>query len=424
MSSFAGFPRPRPDIRYETVTLDPLTMTPAEYIKAARPAEWPNYGNIDLTGQEVCYLTYDYLNQPAGKTRFMSVTATCTGNYTVARGKVSAAGFIAEATWTAASGAATTKSGADTGTDDYVCYRITGTAITAVTLNGIYAANGDYYSAITNEICEIYARLPSLTNIFGLRSISVKYETVLDVTALTSLANAWLGCSSLEALDLTGWVVSSVTTMASAWYGCCALRMLDLSGWNVSNVTSLGSAWADCASLIRLVTTGWDVSKITSLSYAWLDCRSLKTLDLSDWNISSALTTLTYAFTNCGSLQELNLSGWNVSAVTTLAYAMYNCRNLQSLDLTGWDISSVTAMTAVWEALPTMWHFVLPANVSLSFTLSSSTNLSAATLVAVIANLKDLTGFTGKTLTLGSTLKAKLTAEQIAVATAKNWTVA
>ena len=45
-------------------------------------------------------------------------------------------------------------------------------------------------------------------------------------------------------------------------------------------------------------------------------------------------------------------------------------------------------------------------------------------MVAMFNSLKDLTGDTAKTLTLGSTNLAKLTAEQKAIATNKNWTLA
>ena len=45
-------------------------------------------------------------------------------------------------------------------------------------------------------------------------------------------------------------------------------------------------------------------------------------------------------------------------------------------------------------------------------------------MIAMFNSLKDLTGDTAKTLTLGSTNLAKLTDEQKAIATNKNWTLA
>jgi hypothetical protein len=56
--------------------------------------------------------------------------------------------------------------------------------------------------------------------------------------------------------------------------------------------------------------------------------------------------------------------------------------------------------------------------------VSSSTLFTIETLVAMLEALKDLTGQTAKTLTIGRTNLAKLTEEQIAIATNKNWTLA
>ena len=55
---------------------------------------------------------------------------------------------------------------------------------------------------------------------------------------------------------------------------------------------------------------------------------------------------------------------------------------------------------------------------------SWSTKLTAETMVDMFEALKDNTGTTAKTLTLGATNLAKLTDEQIQIATNKNWNVA
>lgn len=53
-----------------------------------------------------------------------------------------------------------------------------------------------------------------------------------------------------------------------------------------------------------------------------------------------------------------------------------------------------------------------------------STQFTREALIEIIGNLKDRSGTTAKTLTMGATNMAKLTDEDIAVATAKNWTIA
>ena len=59
-------------------------------------------------------------------------------------------------------------------------------------------------------------------------------------------------------------------------------------------------------------------------------------------------------------------------------------------------------------------------NIPVSLSLSS-TKLDQTSLLDVIDNLATVT--TAKTLTLGTTLLAKLTEEQIAIAVNKGWTV-
>lgn len=63
-------------------------------------------------------------------------------------------------------------------------------------------------------------------------------------------------------------------------------------------------------------------------------------------------------------------------------------------------------------------------NIRYKLDISVSTAFTRDTLNEVIGNLVDLTGRTAKTLVIGSTNMAKLTTDDIAVATAKNWTIA
>jgi hypothetical protein len=61
--------------------------------------------------------------------------------------------------------------------------------------------------------------------------------------------------------------------------------------------------------------------------------------------------------------------------------------------------------------------------MKISFGLYYAGGLNRASLRAVINGLADLTGQTAQTLTLGATLMAKLTEEDIAIAVSKNWSI-
>ena len=62
--------------------------------------------------------------------------------------------------------------------------------------------------------------------------------------------------------------------------------------------------------------------------------------------------------------------------------------------------------------------------MKVSFDISKSTLLSESELVKIFNNLADLTNSSSQTLTLGTTLLAKLSDEEKAIATNKNWTLA
>lgn len=107
----------------------------------------------------------------------------------------------------------------------------------------------------------------------------------------------------------------------------------------------------------------------------------------------------------------------NTSKVKCTAGAFhYNYTNI----IPAYDFSSVeNAYDMCWGA-QYIKEF-LPTGLKVSFDLSASTQFERANLVTVLNNLGTPT--TTQTLTIGSTNLAKLTEEDIAIATQKNWTL-
>ena len=116
-------------------------------------------------------------------------------------------------------------------------------------------------------------------------------------------------------------------------------------------------------------------------------------------------------FNNCSSLQSIDLTGWNTSNVTTMSQMFRNCYKLTTL------IGGITIDEVIYNNISAL-------NGTKVYNSLINTILDRASLRAIINGLADLTGSTSQKLTLGSTLTAKLTEEDIAVATAKNWTIA
>lgn len=188
------------------------------------------------------------------------------------------------------------------------------------------------------------------------------------------------------------------------------LRYLDLSrytGYNATTSRSLYSIFSGFKALtvLRFPTVPKNSVLLTVASQSdWPDsafngCESLLELDMSIFD-TSEVTRLNSTFAGCTSLHTLNLSGWNLSACTKMQNTFQNCTALVNLITDGATMPPV------------------------SFSLSDSTALSVDSLIGVIAALPVLADGATATLTLGATNMAKLTADQIAVATEKGWTVA
>ena len=92
---------------------------------------------------------------------------------------------------------------------------------------------------------------------------------------------------------------------------------------------------------------------------------------------------------------------------------------LEDLIINAMPVTSVHLST-----LPKLKNLIVPLDWNFSVSLSSSSYLTHDSIIGLLNNLKDLTGDTAKTITLGSTNLAKLTDEEKAIATNKNWTLA
>lgn len=126
---------------------------------------------------------------------------------------------------------------------------------------------------------------------------------------------------------------------------------------------------------------------------------------------TSAVTNMSSMFSSCDNLTTLDLSSFNTSAVTDMSFMFYYCSNLTTIIGTH-TLEEVQAGTV--KAL---------RGLKISISFSDSPNLERASILALFYGLSDLTGQTANTVTLHATAKARLTAEDIKIATDKNWNV-
>ena len=160
----------------------------------------------------------------------------------------------------------------------------------------------------------------------------------------------------------------------------------------------------------KVVFKDFDTSAVTDMRSMFYGCSKLTTLDLSSFN-TSAVTNMNEMFKYCSKLTTLDLSSFNTSAVTNMDFMFYDCGNLTTIIGTH-TLEEVQAGTV--KAL---------RGLKISISFSDSPNLERASILALFYGLADLTGNTKETIRLHGTAKARLTAEDIKIATDKNWDV-
>ena len=179
--------------------------------------------------------------------------------------------------------------------------------------------------------------------------------------------------------------------------------------FDTSAVTDMSSMFYGC-NLSTLDLSSFDTSAVTNMNEMFRYCNRLTTLDLSSFD-TSAVNFMAGMFDNCDRLTTLDLSSFDTSAVTNMGFMFYNCNNLTTI-IGNHTLEEVQDGTI--KALK---------GTKVSLNLSYSPLLECASILALFYGLADLTGNTKQTISLHATAKARLTAEDIKIATDKNWNV-
>lgn len=122
-----------------------------------------------------------------------------------------------------------------------------------------------------------------------------------------------------------------------------------------------------------------------------------------------------YAYGSCSAITNITLP----STITTIEnYAFNSCSNAITLTL-NFTVANIALLA--FNGMSNLEYVNLPNNFDSSIRLLSSTKYSASTILAMFNALKDNTGFTAKTLTLGATNLAKMSDAEKLIATNRNW---
>ena len=221
-----------------------------------------------------------------------------------------------------------------------------------------------------------------------------------NVTEMTGMFNSCKSLSSVPALN-----TSNVTNMGLMFAGCESLTTVPLL--NTSNVTEMGGMFSGCHSLVEIPTL--DTSKGKFLAAMFAGCSSLKQIPLLN---TKSCTNINGMFEGCTSLETVPiLDASNVGDISKIFKDCPSLVMLGGLKNLGMDYSSA--------------YYIHANKREYTLDLSYSPLLTHDSLMNIINNLYDIKskGVKPQTLQLGDTNKAKLTAEEIAIATNKGWNV-
>ena len=167
---------------------------------------------------------------------------------------------------------------------------------------------------------------------------------------------------------------SNVTNMNAMFHSCPSLKTIPML--DTSNVIDMSGMFANCSSLETIPML--DTSNVKDMSWMFIDCSSLKTIPMLD---TSNVTNVKNILADCTSLT--NLGGF---------------RNL------GKSFPTTGVIYTLYLYSPLLTH---------------------ESLMNVINNLYDIKsiGIKTQTIDIGEANLAKLTAEEIAIATNKGWNI-
>ncbi len=219
-----------------------------------------------------------------------------------------------------------------------------------------------------------------------------------DTGDINNMFNNYLVLETIPLLD-----TSNVTQMKSVFSNCKSLK--SIPQLNTSNVTDMASMFYFCEKLESIPLL--DTSNVTNMTNIFCGCYSLKSIPQLDTGKVEKASAMFYFCEKLESIPELQFG-----TVTEIRNAFSYCNELTTL---GGFINLGQAYLTTAIAINT--QYIL--------SLSDSKKLTHDSLMNVINGLYDIAtaGCNTQQLTLGSTNIAKLTAEEIAIATNKGWSV-
>jgi len=182
--------------------------------------------------------------------------------------------------------------------------------------------------------------------VFGLKAYILSDKEILPPSSCYRL---FVGCSSLQEINLNNFSAIAVVNMDSMFYYLKSLTNITFGdNFNTCNVTTMYRMFYRCSGLTSLDVSSFNTSKVTNMSDMFNSCQALTSLDLTKF-ITSEVTNMSSMFRDCRALSSLDVSSFNTSNVTNMKSMFALCENLEELDVSNFDTTSAIDISCMFE---------------------------------------------------------------------------
>lgn len=255
----------------------------------------------------------------------------------------------------------------------------------------------------------------------GLTNVTYINATNLITSTTKKVVNMFKNCQKLVTIDgMNTWDCSNIVNVSGMFYLCKSLTQLDLNMFNYSIIDDFINFLNACSSLTNLDFSNFKINTEHACdgTFYWLGMSEL-TLDNSGVD---KYVNLYRSMNWLSNTTSVTLKNFKLSSIKQQFYA--GCPKLTSVSYINCTMSDTCDVNEyTFNNLPIVNFDFTGTEIPVDLLLSKNSVISHESLVNIITNLKDYSSGDTHTLTIGSTNLAKLTTDEITIATNKNWTV-
>ena len=269
-----------------------------------------------------------------------------------------------------------------------------------------------FWESKLSDLEENDLSFPLVTNfrsVFGSGYKIAKVPNILIPKATTTYY-AFGNCTSL--MEVRNIEAPLATTAQRIFEGCTKLE--SIGNLNLSVCTNVNNAFFNCTNLKAIGALS--IPKVQTFSNSFYNCSALESIEQID--VSSA-TTLNSLFKQSNNLKSIDFVN-TTSKVTDFYILFSNKTALETVN--GLDLSSATNVFNMFANCSNLKNLTFVENsIKISLNLEDSPLLTDESIQNFINGLATVE--TAQNLTLHSDIVGKLTEEQKATITSKNWNV-